>query len=229
MSSFIIAGYLWRILGRGPKTPPYPWAALKKPILNRVKAGKNANNETDFYYDAIFNFRKFYRDFGKFKKTTSLDSKLSEIFTNSLKTSKILYPRVMIQKNGKIKLWTGPINLTLNTSILSEYLNKEDNFFDPNQYKILRKKKQESEPTEEKIERESQKPLWFEINKQQFEKLRREVYNNQDNKNFKITINKKSYDLKNAKKLWTEVTTRKISKSEAKNCTKNWYKKTLMQ
>ena len=79
MSSFIIAGYLWRILGRGPKTPPYPWAALKKPILNRVKAGKNANNETDFYYDAIFNFRKFYRDFGKFKKTTSLDSKLSEL------------------------------------------------------------------------------------------------------------------------------------------------------
>ena len=102
----------------------------------------------------------------------------------------------MIQKNGKIKLWIGPINLTLNTSILSEYLNKEDNFFDPNQYKILGKKKQESEPTEEKIERESQKPLWFEINKQQFEKLRREVYNNQDNKNFKITINKKSYDWK---------------------------------
>ena len=107
-----------------------------------------------------------------------------------------MYPRVVIQKNGKIKLWIGPINLTLNTSILSEYLNKEDNFFDPNQYKILGKKKQESEPTEEKIERESQKPLWFEINKQQFEKLRREVYNNQDNKNFKITINKKSYDWK---------------------------------
>ena len=37
---FITVGYVWQILGRGaifPLLPPHPWAALKKPILNRVK------------------------------------------------------------------------------------------------------------------------------------------------------------------------------------------------
>ena len=38
MPSFIIVGYVWRILGRrGQKAPPHPWAAPKKPILNRVR------------------------------------------------------------------------------------------------------------------------------------------------------------------------------------------------
>ena len=40
----------------------------------------------------------------------------------------------------------------------------------------------------------------------------RDIYNNQDNNDFKIIIN----DLKNAKKFWVEVTTRKTTKSEAK-------------
>ena len=61
-----------------------------------------------------------------------------------------------------------------------------------------------------------QKPLWFEINKKEFEELTGDIYNNQDNNNFKIIINKKTYDLKNAKKIWMEVITNKISKSEAK-------------
>ena len=60
------------------------------------------------------------------------------------------------------------------------------------------------------------KPLWFEINKSDFAKLTREIDNNQNNKDFKIIINKKPYDLKNAKNSWIEVTTRKISKSDAK-------------
>ena len=60
------------------------------------------------------------------------------------------------------------------------------------------------------------KPLWFEINKSEFAKLTREIDNNENNKDFKIIINKKPYDLKNAKNSWIEVTTRKISKSEAK-------------
>ena len=38
-------------------------------------------------------------------------------------------------------------------------------FFNPNQFKLLRKKKQKSDWTEEKTKREIQKPLWFEINK----------------------------------------------------------------
>ena len=56
--------------------------------------------------------------------------------------------------------------------------------------------KKESEQTEEKM----QIPLWFRINKPEFEKLASAIYDNQNNKDFKITINKKTYDLKNAKK-----------------------------
>ena len=42
MTSFIITGFVWRILGRGPKRPlPHPRAASKKPSLNRVKSLKD--------------------------------------------------------------------------------------------------------------------------------------------------------------------------------------------
>ena len=61
-----------------------------------------------------------------------------------------------------------------------------------------------------------QRPLWFGINKKEFEELTRDIYNNQDNNDFKIIINKRTYDLKNAKKIWMEVTTRKTTKSEVK-------------
>ena len=60
------------------------------------------------------------------------------------------------------------------------------------------------------------KALWFKINKKEAEELTGDIYNNQDNNNFKIIINKKTYDLKNAKKFWMEVITNKIRKSEAK-------------
>ena len=52
-----------------------------------------------------------------------------------------------------------------------------------------------SEQTEEKM----QIPLWFRINKSEFDELTSSIYDNQNNKDFKITINKKTYDLKNAK------------------------------
>ena len=61
-----------------------------------------------------------------------------------------------------------------------------------------------------------QKPLWFEISKKEFEELTRTIYNNQDNNDFKIIISKRTYNLKNAKKIWTEVTTRKTTESESK-------------
>ena len=51
--------------------------------------------------------------------------------------------------------------------------------------------------TEEKM----QIPLWFEINKLGFDELTSNIYNNQNNKDFKITTNKRIYDLKNAKKI----------------------------
>ena len=52
-----------------------------------------------------------------------------------------------------------------------------------------------------KILREMQKPLWFEINEKEFEELTGDIYNNQDNNDFKIIINNRTYDLKNAKNL----------------------------
>ena len=42
------------------------------------------------------------------------------------------------------------------------------------------------------------------------------IYNNQDDNNFKIIINKRAYNLKNAKKIWMEVTTHKTTKCETK-------------
>ena len=59
-------------------------------------------------------------------------------------------------------------------------------------------------------------PLWSRINKSEFDELTSDIYDNQNNKDFTITINKKMYDLKNAKKIWTKVTTGKISRNEAK-------------
>ena len=67
-----------------------------------------------------------------------------------------------------------------------------------------------------------QKPLWFEINLKEFEELTGDIFNIQDNNDFKIKINKKTHDLENTKKFWTKVTTRKTTKSEAKkNCVTN--------
>ena len=71
--------------------------------------------------------------------------------------------------------------------------------FDLNQYKILGKKKQKLQQTKDKIEKKPQKPLWFKKNKPEFEELTQDIYNKQDNKDFKITLNRRSYDLKNVK------------------------------
>ena len=104
----------------------------------------------------------------------------------------------------------------------SENLNKSDEkIFDPNQFKILGKKKQKSKRTKETTKREMERPFWFEINIKEFEELAGDIYNNQDNNDFKLTINNRTYDLKNAKKFRTEVTTRKTTESEAKNCRTN--------
>ena len=61
------------------------------------------------------------------------------------------------------------------------------------------------------------------MNKTEFEELTQNMYNNQNNKDFKITINKNN--LRFEKTFWREVTTRKISKSEAKEL----YKKLLQK
>ena len=45
-----------------------------------------------------------------------------------------------------------------------DLIERDEIFFDPKQLKILGKKKQKSESTEENTDREPQRPLWFEIN-----------------------------------------------------------------
>ena len=42
--------------------------------------------------------------------------------------------------------------------------------------------------------------VWFEINKKEFKKLTRGIYNSQDDNDFKIDIKERTYDLKNVKK-----------------------------
>ena len=54
------------------------------------------------------------------------------------------------------------------------------------------------------------------MNHFEFDELTGDIYNNQDNKDLKITVDKKTYDLKNAKKFWRKITKSKISRSEAK-------------
>ena len=80
-----------------------------------------------------------------------------------------------------------------------------------------------SEQTEEKM----QISLWFRINKSEFDKLTSNIYDNQNNKDFKITINKKTYDLKNAKKFWTKITKSKVSKNEAEKLYKKLIQKDI--
>ena len=70
-------------------------------------------------------------------------------------------------------------------------------------------------------------PLWFRMNKSEFDKLTSEIYDNQNNKDFKITINKKTYDLKNAKEFWTTITKSKLSKNDAKNLHKELIQKDI--
>ena len=73
-----------------------------------------------------------------------------------------------------------------------------------------------SDESKSDIKQPVYKSLWFKINIKEFEELTGDIYINQDNNNFEIIINKKTYHLKNAKKNWMEVTTRKTSKREAK-------------
>ena len=96
-----------------------------------------------------------------------------------------------------------------------ELTDEDKRKYDYKRFELIDKKKQ-SEWTEEETKTEMPKPLWFKINKKDFEELTKNIYNNQDNNDFKFTINRRTYDLKNPEEFWTEVTTRKTTKGEAK-------------
>ena len=59
------------------------------------------------------------------------------------------------------------------------------------------------------------KPLWVKLNKNDFDLLIQDVYNNLNNDEFKTTVNKKACDLKNTKRFLVKITTQKISEKEA--------------
>ena len=61
-------------------------------------------------------------------------------------------------------------------------------------------KKTKIEVDWKKSERKMQKPVQFKIIKNESEELTRENYSNQDNNDFKIIINRRTYDWKNVKK-----------------------------
>ena len=58
--------------------------------------------------------------------------------------------------------------------------------------------------------------LWAEINRNDFDTLIQEVDNNLNNNAFKTTVDKKDYDLKNAKKFLVKITTQKLSKKDTR-------------
>ena len=64
MPIFIIVGYVWRIKegGGGKKAPSYLWAALKKPILNRVNPNGCKNLSVD-EIDALSDTAKIFFHF----------------------------------------------------------------------------------------------------------------------------------------------------------------------
>ena len=71
------------------------------------------------------------------------------------------------------------------------------------------------EETETKKPDEIRKPLWVKLDKNFFDSLIQDVYNNLNNNKFKTTADKKAYDLKNAKSFLVKIITQKISGKDA--------------
>ena len=98
--------------------------------------------------------------------------------------------------------------------------NGEKRGCDYKQFKIIYNRDQEpkstkKEGTKTKKPDEIQKPLWIKLNKNDFDSLIEDVYNSLNNNEFKTTVDKKAYDLKNAKKFLVKVTTQKNSEKKA--------------
>ena len=102
--------------------------------------------------------------------------------------TKIVKNRIMNNVNQLQNKYFGYLQKIM---IVRIYTKKIKIFFDPNQFKALCKKKLKLNSTEENTEGEMQKSLWFEINRKEFEESTEDIYNNQDNKDSKIIVNKK--------------------------------------
>ena len=62
---------------------------------------------------------------------------------------------------------------------------------------------------------EMSKPIWIEVSRKDFISLIKDVADNLDKKDYKITVNNADYNLENAEKYLLEIITKKISKNEA--------------
>ena len=69
-----------------------------------------------------------------------------------------------------------------------------------NQNKLKKKRLRQRKPNE------IQKPLWVILNKNDFDSLIQDIYNNLNNDEFKTTMDKKVYNLKNSKKFLMKIT-----------------------
>ena len=170
-------------------------------------------------------FYEFYKDFKKCKRM-SLGSKYDvmtdfhEFLNSFINTHKAITDETNDRKN-RILSYVKPLYNNYLGAYKKSYDNKEltdedKRKYDYKQFEIIDEKKQKSERTEEKTKTIMQKPLWFKINRKEFEELNGDIFINQNNNDFKFTINRKTYDFKNAKIFWTELTTRKITENEAK-------------
>ena len=133
-----------------------------------VNKGQAAKNESDFNYDTKYGFYKFYSDSTKIYNMASLDSKHSELkeFNELLSNFDNFVPLCGERKECKTEVLNNTNSLynkyfnTYKRKYNREDLNERDEiFFDPNQFKILGKKKQKSksevEWPEENTERDA--------------------------------------------------------------------------
>ena len=173
------------------------------------KVSKAPKNESNYNYDSNYTFYEFHKNFKKFKRM-SFSSKYDEmndfyaLLNAFISTHKAIIDETKDRKN-RILSYVKPLYNNYLDAYKKNYDNKELKYEDKRKYdykkfELIDKNKQKLEWTEEKIKTEMQKPLWFKINKKEFEESTRNIFNNQDNNDFKIEINKKTYDLENAKK-----------------------------
>ena len=78
---------------------------LLKAFSTANRVSKTAKSQSDFNYDSRYAFYRFYRDFEKFKRMVSIDSKHSELkgFYILLSNFKITNPSLIKQEIIKIE------------------------------------------------------------------------------------------------------------------------------
>ena len=161
----------------------------------------------------------------------SLDSKYDEInefytllnaFINTHKTTitETKYRKERVMKKV-VRLYNDYFHLYEKNYNSKNIKDEEKKGRDYKHFEIIDNKNQDpkstkKEDTKAKKPDEIQKPLWIKFNKN--DSLRQDVYNNLNNSEFKTTIGGNVYDLRNAKKLLLQITTKKIVKSRHLNC-----------